>query len=368
MGAHPTNLSNYLNANGFFRTKPQWSWELKMTARFAYVTTICRGVEMVYFMHVLKGFLSWRQVDAVAAITHPADWCFLCIVAAIRWPRVVCHALTLLEGAEPRDMTVEGWHAYIVRLLMVADRHKWDDMWVKISPGRASVRSGLCCLAKRLGVIAKVGKEDGSRRRAKGCQGQVLTLGSNANIYRVQDVSASRARVMEIMNVSAPPWPTQHQGEAYEMYGRAVSGMAALFMGPASDLGGGYLARRLLSLVELEQGAEVWDPLPMGTVQSWLPDMNKHTEPLHTWTCARVRKEFCMSPLQVSSVACFWGQTNKEAETCLVEAKPSAILNAVRDLMRYEEAPSQDGMTVQLPWWPATSELANKMLGGTRTP
>ena len=56
-----------------------------------------------------------------------------------------------------------------------------------------------------------------------------------------------------------------------------------------------------------------------------------------------------------------------EVETCMVEAKPSAVLNVVRDLLRYEGAPSQDGTTVELPWWPSPTELANKMLAGPVT-
>ena len=72
-------------------------------------------VEAVYWEHFIREFLRWRQVDSIAAITQQCDWCLLYVVASVRWPRVVAQALPVLQGAEPRDMTAEDWHAYIVR-------------------------------------------------------------------------------------------------------------------------------------------------------------------------------------------------------------------------------------------------------------
>jgi len=145
-------------------------------------------------------------------------------------------------------------------------------------------------------------------------------------------------------------------------YGTSVSELAATFMGHASGLGRGYLTRRLLSLLEFDHGSVVWDAIPMETVESWHLNMRAHRRPLHKWTCGRVRRQFCMSPLQVSTVACSWGLYDEDVEACMVKAKASVVLSVARDLLRYEKAPSQDGMTVKLPWWPSSKELAMSLV------
>ena len=118
-------------------------------------------VRSLYFWeHFVNQLLAWRRADSFAAVTERGDWCLLCVVASVRCPRVVGQALRLLEGAEPRKMSPEDWHAYIVRLLMCADGHTWADMWTKVAPGCSSDGSGLSCVAKRLGIIVKASEEE----------------------------------------------------------------------------------------------------------------------------------------------------------------------------------------------------------------
>ena len=96
-----------------------------MTARFSYLTEACLGLEDVYWLHFVKDFLDWRAVASLESITHPRDWSFLATVASVRTPRVVAQAISRLEGAEPREMTLQDWRAYLLRLLDFADGQDW---------------------------------------------------------------------------------------------------------------------------------------------------------------------------------------------------------------------------------------------------
>ena len=78
-----------------------------MTARFSYLTEACLGLEDVYWLHFVKDFLDWRAVASLESITHPRDWSFLATVASARAPRVVAEAISRVEGAEPREMTLQ---------------------------------------------------------------------------------------------------------------------------------------------------------------------------------------------------------------------------------------------------------------------
>ena len=108
-------------------------------------------------------------MDSVSCITHPRDWSFLATVASVRTPRVVAQAISRLEGAEPREMTLQDWRAYLLRLLDCADGRDWHDMWEHIAPGTTRRRnswSGLCSWARRLQLLSKL--EDGQEPAEEG--------------------------------------------------------------------------------------------------------------------------------------------------------------------------------------------------------
>ena len=155
-------------------------------------------------------------------------------------------------------------------------------------------------------------------------------------------------------------------------YGQAVPGLAASFVDHADDLDMSYMIRRLLSLIDQEYGPAVWDAVPMSVLQGWHPYRAGSCSPLFPWDCGRVRQEFSMSPLQVSSVACCWAESQgighidrpRDMETCWMSAKASGILSTARELQRYEKAQSQDDMTAWLPCWPSTIELTRALERG----
>ena len=151
---------------------------------------------------------------------------------------------------------------------MLADGQTREDMWAKIAPGRSSAWCGLCCIAKRFGIIREAFW--GEERR--GC-GTTVKLGRAAEVYELRSAARSNDYLQDIMDtIKVPPWPRCRQGMGDDeeapsqvcdiacvvQYGNEVVILAARVMGPAADLGRGYLTRRLLSLVELEYGPAVW--------------------------------------------------------------------------------------------------------------
>ena len=317
-----------------------------MTARFSYLTDICKAVDAVYWQHFAQDFLAWRGVESLPCITHPRDWFFLGAVACVRWPRVVAQAISHLDGAEPRDMTPAQWHAYFLRLLECADGHRWEDMWEKIAPGRGVAWPGLCSWAERLELLEK--PPDGAQLLDE--ERRILRLGRRGIRYQLLPQAQSRAAL-----VSRDPEPLLR-------FALVAGQLAEAFMpGGANAVRRQYLTRWLLSLVEHQYGPEVWDPLSMAQLQQWAPDVNSHCSVLGSWACERARLEFGMSPLHISSAACFWRTMEREAGSLLLSAKPSAVLNSVRELHRSEPAPSHDGSSVQLSWWPSMRELSLAM-------
>ena len=334
-----------------------------MTARFSFVTDACQGLEAVYWRHFVQDFLAWRGVESLQSITHPRDWCFLCTVACIRWPRVVAQAITHLDGAEPREMTVSEWHAYLLRLLDFADGHEWHDMWNKIAPRPSVAWTGLCSWAKRLKLVEKLqqGHPPADEKR------RVFRLGRGGISYQLLPEAQSQAAVERVLvAVSPPPWPSPEQvvsrgTESLLRFAQAAGQLATAFMGGGGASGRQYLERRLLSLVEHHYGSEVWDPLSMDQLSEWAPDANGHCTALKGWACERARLEFGMSPLEISSAAFCWGTVEREAGSLLLAAKPSAIMSSIRQLHQSESAPTHDGNPVQLPWWPSLRELTRAM-------
>ena len=55
-------------------------------------------------------------------------------------------------------------------------------------------------------------------------------------------------------------------------------------------------------LAQTEFGAELWYNLLMSDICRWVPDMNGHFAPLHSWRCRGVRERFGMSPLEAADI------------------------------------------------------------------
>ena len=99
----------------------------------------------------------------------------------------------------------------------------------------------------------------------------------------------------------------------------------------------------------------------MGQLLRWAPDANGHCNVLRDWSCERARLQFGMSPLQISSAAASWGAVDADDGALLLAAKPSTILNCLRELRRTEMAPIGEFEHVELPWWPCMREVSEAM-------
>ena len=379
-GAHASlagAVDAYVNRYGTFNCEEGWTWELQMTARFSYLTEACLGLEDVYWLHFVKDFLDWRAVASLESITHPRDWSFLATVASVRTPRVVAQAISRLEGAEPREMTLEDWRAYLLRLLDCADGNDWHDMWEYIAPHGTSQLNqwpGLCHWARSLKLLRKLeqGHEadeapKSRKTRAPRTEGRVLRLGRGLLCYELLPPAQSHEALEGLLRLRPPVWPSCEQVAArneapLHCFAEVVSEAVAACMPGDAGSGIQYSTRRLLSLLEMQHGPQVWDPLTMAELQQMASDANKHTGRLAHWGCEQVRRHFGMSPLQISSAASSWESVNKADGDYLSQLSPTQIFNSIRTLHRTEAAPSHDGPPAQLSWWPSMRQLSRALV------
>ena len=172
---------------------------------------------------------------------------------------------------------------------------------------------------------------------------------------------------MGLLGLRPPSWPSCEQVVARDQaplhcFAQAVGEVAAACMPGRSGFARKYLTRRLLSLLEIEHGPNVWDPLTMAELQEMAPDAKKHTGLLAHWGCEQVRRHFGMSPLQISSAASSWESVNKADGDYLSQLSPTQIFNSIRTLHRTEAAPSHDGPPAQLSWWPSMRQLSRALV------
>lgn len=317
----------YHNQHGSFRVDKAWSEPLALTARFAYATNPGASIDNGAWTEFLNAFLAWREVGSLSMLEEPGDWLFVCLVACVHWPRVVCEAFSLLQGLEPRTATADQWHAYLVRLLEFAHGKCWSDMHRALIPGRGRCCFGLVWFCKLLGVIVKSAEREKSR-------GEALHLGASQAAYELGDAASSQAKILHIMNsIPRKPlvFPTSMVWSQVKEFGRSVHDISSVFVGSSSDLGKHYLCRKMLSCLEREHGREVWDAGLMSELQAWLPDMRDHCRPLYDYNCGDVRRRFGMCPLLVSAMACNWGAVAEKYLPGLKASSPIDVLNAVAE-------------------------------------
>ena len=366
------SVDAYVNRYGAFHCEDGWTWELKMTARFSYLTEACLGLEEVYWQHFVKDFLAWRGAASLLCITHPRDWSFLATVASVRTPRVVVQAISRLEGAEPREMTLLDWRAYLLRLLDCADGKDWHDMWEHIAPrGTKQLRQwpGLCHWARSLKLLRKLeqGHEADEAPKSRRTlvpreEGRVLRLGRGLLRYELLPEAQSHEALEGLLRLRPPSWPSFVAPPPLHCFAQAVGEVAAACMPGDAGFGLQYLTRRLLSLLEIQYGPEVWDPLSFAELQEFASDANQHCRALGGWGCEQVRLHFGMSPLHISSAASSWETVNKADGDHLLKVKPREIFNSIRTLHRTEAARSHDGPSAQLSWWPSMRQLSRALL------
>ena len=169
--------------NGFFVVERQWSLQLQLSARFAWVSGLGPPLEGAFWSNFMMDFLDWRGYHSVVQLFEPGDILFLLLMACVRWPEVLRQAIAALEGFEPRDGRPEDFYAYLVRLLRLADGHTWKRMFDEISQGRNRCCYGLLWLCKSLGFVRKYvnGETDV----------EVVTIGVRQKKYVIERLGAN---------------------------------------------------------------------------------------------------------------------------------------------------------------------------------
>ena len=364
------SVDAYVNRYGAFHCEDGWTWELKMAARFSYLTEACLGLEEVYWQHFVKDFLAWRGFSGgnLSCITHPRDWTFLATVASVRTPRVVVQAISRLEGAEPREMTLGDWRAYLLRLLDCADGKDWLDMWEHIAPCGTKQHNpwpGLCHWARSLKLLRKLDQgheaDEAPKRRSTRVpreERRVLRLGRGLLRYELLPEAQSHEALEGLLRLRPPSRRSCAAPPDLHCFAQAVGEVAAACMPGDAGFGLQYLTRRLLGLLEIQYGPEVWDPLSFAELQEFASDANQHCRALGEWGCEQVRRHFGMSPLLISSAVSSWETVKKAEGDQLSKVQPREILNSIRTLHRTEAAPSHDGPSAQLSWWPTMRQLS----------
>ena len=109
---------------------------------------------------------------------------------------------------------------------------------------------------------------------------------------------------------SAGVGPASSQAAAtnLEDFVRMVQSLCLDICGQSAKGATGTLARRLLSIVELRCGLAVWDVCSMKTFSDVMPDMKQQATGLSEWTVREARRRFDMSALNISAMACLWGE------------------------------------------------------------
>ena len=302
---------------------------MQCVARFACVTQFMPTEDNVKREAFVRDFDLFRRDRSQSASSqddppqgdyHHGDMFFLCLVSLVKWPSLTCEALSQLRasGLDPRAATPDDWRGFMVRLLCLVDGKAVADELKGISPGRSAAMSGLIWIAKRWGIIRKV---DGDQDPAKGVAGFVL--GCMQKRYQLLPEHFSTALLREAMDMvgeASLVFPASSQVSAdvsassqvsadeLQRFIEQVGGLCRRLCGQQSKYAAGTLARRVLSVVELRSGPAIWDACSMRSLAELLPDLSQHTVMMQHWTGRDVRLRFAMSPLQVSAMACLWGQ------------------------------------------------------------
>ena len=335
--------STYHNMHGTFRFGQDWSPQLKLAAKYAWVTRLGPFAGEAYWQHFLAEFMDWRGVRSFSEVRQAGDVMFLLLMAAVRWPMVLFRAMDQFQGFEPRRASAADWYGYLVRLLRVADGHSWKAMFDEIRVGRNSALTGLLWLCRTLGIVTLLSEE---ATEADAPPDRVLFLGVTQKKYILADVGPGTQRLEQIMvgvqsaGFAFPgeslPWFIGAALSRQEIrdYRDCVVRLVDLIVIGEANLSRGYVSRSLLSLLQREHGDHVWDDLNMSELAELLPDENNHLTPLLSRPAREVRTRFGFSPLAVSGMACLWGKV----KSAHVEALQSAIYKDILNIVTCQPA------------------------------
>ena len=325
------NTRKYHNGFGQWTFRPDWPEALRCTARSAFVTNLLPTEGTVKWEAFVHDFDKMRLLRSQPASSqggeqpgayHDGDVFFMCVVALVNLPSLLSQALSQLAvlGLDPRTASASDWRAYVVRMCHLVNGKPLADELKSISPGRAPASFGLITIGKRWEILRKVerGLEPlaGATVFSLGClQQRYELLPAPFGVAKVAEAMdhVRRARLvfpMPPLGHSAGVGPASSQALAtnLEDFVRMVQSLCLDICGQSAKGATGTLARRLLSIVELRCGLAVWDVCSMKTFSDVMPDMKQQATGLSEWTVREARRRFDMSALNISAMACLWGE------------------------------------------------------------
>ena len=243
-------------------------------------------------------------------------------MALVKWPSLLSQALSQLAvlGLDPRTASASDWRAYVVGMCHLVNGKPMADELKSISPGRTPASFGLITIGKRWEILRKVvhGLEPlaGATVFSLGClQQRYELLPEPLGVAKVAEAMdhVRRARLvfpMPPLGHSAGAGPASSQAAAtnLEDFVRMVQSLCQDICGQNAKGATGTLARRLISIVEFRCGPAVWDVCSMKTFSDVMPDMKQQAKGLSEWTVKEARSRFDMSALNISAMACLWGE------------------------------------------------------------
>ena len=269
----PLGEHQYANKYGVFTLPRNWSGELKLAARLAYITTLAPSLDAYVWSTFVEKLLQFRGHAKARQLTELGEWFLLLVVAGIREPRAVQDACGLLHGCQPVSATVPEWEAYVQRLL---------------------------CSTEQLGK---------------------------------QQLSGSVQWYLQVVREHPVVWPalaaSQDMPTAQQVsaFANSCSHLVKLLAGEESTHSVACL--RLLTLLELDFGSSVWDATPMRDVVQWVAAGGGHCSQLLQMNGRQVRERFGTSPLLVPGHARMWSTVQKTHIPRLLKADARKCLNAV---------------------------------------
>ena len=179
---------------------------------------------------------------------------------------------------------------------------------------------GLITIGKRWEILRKV-----VRGREPLAGATVFSLGCLQQRYELLPEPVGVAKVAEVMDhvrrarlvfpipplghsAGAGPISSQALATDLEDFVRIVQSLCQNICGQNAKGATGTLARRLISIVEFRCGPAVWDVCSMKTFSDVMPDMKQQAKGLSKWTVREARHRFDMSALNISAMACLWGE------------------------------------------------------------
>ena len=339
------------------RAPPQWGWQLRVVARLGF-------------------YLRWvvpTDLEALLTCGHDAShipgsrvsaaWlCVAFLAQSIKWPPSTLKFLSLLRSPGSSDLDVERagnagvlLEALSTTIAWSSDRD-WPMMFSRMNDGLMDAQTGLAVSCQSIGLLCQ---DEAARKRAKSKSrapeaadvdlpaGMDVALGPARRRYRLAQPGTKEhgiaLEILENMLLLAQAaeivWPAG-QGDLSAFADAALDWAKQVrrytcqgkgFHGGASTKHQ-YKAQsftRALVLMAKEKAPTIDARVLMKDYLRWLPDQNKHLEPLEDKTAAYVEHKFGVSAPMVCCWACLTNYMPEADARSLLHAEDKNIMRVL---------------------------------------